>query len=202
MNDRVHHTQAAPFWLGPFCLSVAERTLKRAGEPVRVGSRAIEILIALVERAGEIVTHKELISMAWPHATVEEANLRVHIAALRKSLGGGMAGARYISNVVGRGYCFVAPVSRSPVEEKAAVSGENAEGPCHKLPPPPRMIGRDQIVTEVTKQLAARRFVSIVGPGGVGKTTVASRSRIRPLVHLTERCFSSISAHFQIRGSS
>ena len=81
----------------------------------RSGGRALDILIALAERAGEVITHKELISVVWPDVTVEEANLRFQMAALRKALGDGRDGARYISNIAGRGYCFVAPVtSRAP----------------------------------------------------------------------------------------
>jgi DNA-binding winged helix-turn-helix (wHTH) protein len=98
---------------GPFNLFAAERLLKKADEPVPLGGRALDILIALTQRAGEVVSHKELISSVWPDLTVEGANLRVHIAALRKALGDGIDGARYILNVAGRGYCFVAPVTSS-----------------------------------------------------------------------------------------
>jgi DNA-binding winged helix-turn-helix (wHTH) protein len=98
---------------GPFSLIAAERLLKKADEPVPLGGRALDILIVLTQRAGEVVSHKELISTVWPDLTVEGANLRVHIAALRKALGDGLDGARYILNVAGRGYCFVAPVTRS-----------------------------------------------------------------------------------------
>src|SRR5436190_21122718 len=98
---------------GPFSLIAAERQLKKGDEPLQLGGRALDTLIALVERAGEIVTQNELISRVWPDVTVEGANLRVHIASLRKALGDGREGARYIVTVAGRGYCFVAPVTRS-----------------------------------------------------------------------------------------
>ena len=98
---------------GPFRLFAAERQLKKGDEPLQLGGRALDTLIALVERAGEVVTQRELISRVWPDVTVEEANLRVHIANLRKALGDGREGARYIVTVPGRGYCFVAPVTRS-----------------------------------------------------------------------------------------
>ena len=98
---------------GPFSLFAAERLLKKGDEPIPLGDRALDILIALAERPGEVVPHKELISTVWPGVTVEDANLRAHIAALRKALGDGRAGARYVSNVAGRGYCFVAPITRS-----------------------------------------------------------------------------------------
>ena len=104
------------FAFGPFTLCVAGRSLKRGGEALSVGSRAFDLLIVLVERAGEVISHRELIARAWPDITVENANLRVHIAGLRKVLGDGLDGARYISNVAGRGYCFVAAVAHCSME--------------------------------------------------------------------------------------
>jgi DNA-binding winged helix-turn-helix (wHTH) protein len=98
---------------GPFSLFPAARLLRKADESITLGGRALDILIALTQRAGEVVTHKELISRVWPDLTVKGANLRVHIAALRKAIGDGLDAARYISTVAGRGYCFVAPVTRS-----------------------------------------------------------------------------------------
>ncbi|OSJ26585.1 hypothetical protein BSZ19_35565 [Bradyrhizobium japonicum] len=71
---------------GPLRLLIAERLLEKAGEPLELGGRALDILITLVERAGEVVTPKELISRVWPDVIVEEANLRVHISGLRKAL--------------------------------------------------------------------------------------------------------------------
>jgi DNA-binding winged helix-turn-helix (wHTH) protein len=77
-----------------------------------LGGRAFDILLALVDRAGEVIGKDELIAKAWPDVTVEEGSLRVHLSALRKALGDGGFGRRYIENVKGRGYCFVAPVTR------------------------------------------------------------------------------------------
>jgi predicted ATPase/DNA-binding winged helix-turn-helix (wHTH) protein len=157
---------------GPFSLSVAGRLLKRADEPIALGGRALDVLIALTERAGELVSYSELISLAWPNVTVDEANLRVQIATLRKALGG-EDGGRYISNVAGRGYCFVAPVTRSQ-EPTAKAEGIAGSGQSWRLPPRlARMVGRDEAVRAVSEQLLTARFVSIVGPGGIGKTTVA-----------------------------
>src|SRR6202045_3037222 len=159
---------------GPFSLFGAERLLKKGDEPVPLGGRALDILIALAERAGEIVTRHALISTVWPDVTVEEANLRFQMAALRKALGDGRDGARYISNISGRGYCFVAPVTRSGAEQLVPVTGIATSERVQKLPPRlARMVGRDDTVRALTQQLQMWRFVSIVGPGGVGKTTVA-----------------------------
>lgn len=75
-----------------------------------LGSRALDILIALVDRAGEVVKHRELIARAWRDLVVESCNLRVQIVNLRRGLGDGERGERYTANVPGQGYTFVAPV--------------------------------------------------------------------------------------------
>src|ERR1700738_3813292 len=160
---------------GPFCLFAAERQLKKGDEPLQLGGRALDALIALVERAGEVVTRRELIARVWPNVTVEEANLRVHIASLRKALGDGREGARYVTNVTGQGYCFVAPVTRAMPRRAAPPAADVAVATrLQRLPARlTRMVGRDETVRALSTQLMTRRFVSIVGPGGMGKTTVA-----------------------------
>src|ERR1700747_2482786 len=110
-RDSLQANSVASF--GPYRLFAVERLLQKGDEPLPLGGRALDILIALVERAGEVVTRRELIARVWPDVTVEEANLRVHIAGLRKALGDGLEGARYIVTVPGRGYSFVASVARS-----------------------------------------------------------------------------------------
>jgi predicted ATPase/DNA-binding winged helix-turn-helix (wHTH) protein len=158
---------------GPFRLFAAERQLKKGDEALQLGGRALETLIALVERAGEVVTQAELISRVWPDVTVEEANLRVQIASLRKALGDGREGARYIVTVPGRGYCFVAPVTRSAPQHSPS-SDAAAFDRLQRLPPRlTRMIGRDDTIRTLLAQLTMYRFVSIVGAAGIGKTTVA-----------------------------
>jgi DNA-binding winged helix-turn-helix (wHTH) protein len=159
---------------GPFRLFAAERLLEKADQPLQLGGRALDILITLVERAGEVVTRKDLISRVWPDVIVEEANLRVHVAGLRKALGDGHNGARYVANVPGRGYCFVAPVTRSALPRSLPQARSVATHRLRKLPARlTRMVGRDDTVRALSAQLMTRRFVSIVGPGGMGKTTVA-----------------------------
>src|SRR6204780_2654992 len=174
MNDRRHSQPKDVLSFGPFSLFAAERLLKKAEEPIPLGGRALDILIPLLERPGEVVTHKELISNVWPDVTVEEANLRFQMAALRKALGDGRDGARYVSNFAGRGYFFVASTTRSAADPAASITGITAIERVRKLPPRlTRMVGRDDTVRSLAEQLQAWRFVSIVGPGGVGKTTVA-----------------------------
>src|SRR5712675_319567 len=157
---------------GPFRLSTTERLLEKGGEPVQLGSRALDILIALAERPAEVVSKKELIARVWPDLVVDEGSLRFHILALRKALGQGRSSTRYVTNVSGRGYCFVAPISRA-ASLPALLSNSLAHSPVGLPPSPTRMVGRDETVEFISEELIARRFLNIVGPGGIGKTTVA-----------------------------
>src|SRR6202045_2391415 len=148
---------------GPFSLFGAERLLKKGDEAIPLGGRALDILIALAERPGEVVTRKDLISRVWPDVTVEEANLRFQMAALRKALGDGRDGARYVTNISGRGYCFVAPVTRSSARQTVPVTGITTTERVQNLPPRlTRMVGRDDTVRALAQQLRVWRFVSIV----------------------------------------
>lgn len=108
---------------GPYDLFPRARVLHKSGIPVLLGSRALDILIALVERAGEVVDHRELIARAWRGLVVESGNLRVQVTHLRRCLGEGEQGARYIANVPAQGYSFVAPVRRP---ERAMISSHTA----------------------------------------------------------------------------
>jgi predicted ATPase/DNA-binding winged helix-turn-helix (wHTH) protein len=158
---------------GPFVLNPTQRVLLRENRPVRLGSRAREILICLVERAGTVVSKNELIKRVWPETIVEEGTLRVHIAALRKILGEDREQARYVENVTGHGYRFVATVSRpGPGPSLPAVLGPVS---CEPAAPTctTRLIGRKDVVATIADQLQKRRLMTLVGPGGMGKTTVA-----------------------------
>ena len=169
-DDRARTTDALSF--GPFSLFARERRLERDGQPIKVGSRALDVLIFLTGRAGEILSKEDLIARVWPETAVEESGLRVHIAALRKALGDGVDGARYITNVPGRGYAFVGAVTRPSASASLLVPTT-----IDRRRPLPsqleRIIGRSEATREISQQLLAKRFVSVVGPGGMGKTTVA-----------------------------
>src|ERR1700710_2112304 len=95
---------------GPFELSIGERMLRRDGRVLPLGDRALDILSYLAGRPGEVIAKQELIDHVWSNVTVEEGSLRVHVAAIRKALGDGQFGNRYIANVKGRGYAFVGTV--------------------------------------------------------------------------------------------
>ncbi|MFE0753035.1 ATP-binding protein [Inquilinus sp. NPDC058860] len=163
------------FSFGPFRLAAGERLLTRGGAPVDLGARALDILVALVSRPNEPVGKRELMAEVWPDVTVEEGSLRFHIVGLRKALGDGQDGARYIATLPGRGYCFVAPVLRSSgASDRPATAGAAATGATFLPARLARMVGREESVRALSAQLAAARFVTITGPGGVGKTTVAA----------------------------
>jgi predicted ATPase/DNA-binding winged helix-turn-helix (wHTH) protein len=162
----------AAFTFGPFRLHPAERLLLKEGKPLRLGSRALEVLVTLVECAGETVLKDQLLGRVWPDTIVDEGALRVHVAALRKALGDGRDGNRFISNIPGRGYSFVAPVTREQRQEAAAPPSRPALGgnlPAQLI----RVIGRGDIIATAVSRLSQHRLLTIVGPGGIGKTTVA-----------------------------
>jgi predicted ATPase/DNA-binding winged helix-turn-helix (wHTH) protein len=148
---------------GAFSLRVAQRSLEREGSPVQLGTKAFAVLATLVEHAGQVVAKAELLRQV---SIVNEDSLRFHIAALRKALGEG----RYIANVAGQGYSFVAPVSQVPGDRSADT---RLTSPRPLPARPSRLVGRDHVLEALAEQLLAHRFVTVVGPGGVGKTSLA-----------------------------
>ncbi len=158
---------------GPFRLIPSRRLLLESGAPVQLGSRALDLLIALAERPGEVIGKSDLIARAWPNTTIDERNLKFNISALRKKLHDGHDGSRFIVTIPGRGYCLVAPLTYPKVAEGEPPSVQNrsphSDIPHHPLP----IFGRDSAVALLASRLPAQRFVTIAGPGGIGKTTVA-----------------------------
>jgi DNA-binding winged helix-turn-helix (wHTH) protein len=137
---------------------------------VALGARAFDILLALLERPQQVVTKKELFDRVWPGMHVDESSLRVHISALRKALEGSSSDVKYITNVSGRGYCFAFAVTATA----AAPVAVNSEPFRSRLPIlPAEIVGRESAIKAIAAQLVGQRFVSIVGAGGVGKTTTA-----------------------------
>jgi len=111
--ERNHAATGRAISFGRFRLLPAQRLLLYADKAVPLGSRALDILTALVERSGELLGKDELMARVWPNTFVEPANLTVHVAALRRALGDGRDGNRFIVNIPGRGYQFVAAVTAS-----------------------------------------------------------------------------------------
>ena len=157
---------------GPFRLLPAAQALYRGDQRLRLGSRAFEVLLALLERAGELVSKEDLVARVWPNLHVDDAALRVHISAVRRVLGDDPAAARYVVNVAGRGYRFAAPITEAP---DVPLPVELLDGPPPSGVPAAlvRMIGRDATVDDLVRRLRQERLVTITGPGGMGKTRVA-----------------------------
>jgi predicted ATPase/DNA-binding winged helix-turn-helix (wHTH) protein len=156
---------------GPFELSSRKRTLRRKGVVLPLGGRALDILIYLAERPGEVIAKQELIDRIWSDVTVEDGSLRVHVAAIRKALGDGEFGNRYIATVKGRGYSFVA--NAVPFNGGTEIRKVKFRRKGNLPVRPIMMIGRDPTLSEVRNNLREKRFVTLLGPGGIGKTTIA-----------------------------
>ena len=154
---------------GPFTLVASQRLLTKDGIEIELGGRALDLLLRLVCHPNEPVGKRELLAQVWPDLTVGESSLRFHMANLRKALGDGQDGARYITTFSGRGYCFVAPLSRAGAPLKPSSSATN-------LPLRPPLVGREDELADVVALLGNERLVTIVGPGGVGKTRLAIAS--------------------------
>src|SRR5262245_44653721 len=159
---------------GPFEFFPERQLLLQNGQPVRIGGRALDLLASLVRNAGEVVTKRALIAHAWPNVIVDEANLKVNMSALRRALGGGDDAIEYIATVTGRGYRFVAPVQLGGDHPPlSAATRVNRVRRSNLAIATTRILGRADAVESIPRDLSKSRLLSIVGPGGVGKTTVA-----------------------------
>ena len=148
---------------GPFELQLDGRRLVKDGVAVPLRPRAFDLLVALVERAGHLITKDELLDQVWPKMVVEEAALHVQVSALRKVLGAGA-----ITTVSGRGYQFTLPVTTHDGE------ATRASKPKHNLPYQlTSFVGREQEVAQLQELVTANRLVTLTGAGGAGKTRLA-----------------------------
>jgi predicted ATPase/DNA-binding winged helix-turn-helix (wHTH) protein len=161
---------AKTFAFGPFVFTPERQTLLHYDSPVRIGNRALDLLQALVERPGDVIDKRDLIARVWPKLTVDEGNLKVNMAALRRALGEGPGAARYIATVTGRGYRFVAPLKVGGLQEPSFGTVKAN----HNLPiATTTVFGRAEAIERIRSDLGDSRLVSVVGTGGIGKTTVA-----------------------------
>lgn len=164
---------AAVLRFGPYAFHLRQRLILDGDRQLRMGGRALDILQLLVERAGQVVSKEQLIARIWPTSVVEEINLRVHIAAMRRALGDGQDGQRYIVTVPQRGYSFIAPVHYDSVPQAVF---EGLQSPQHNLPARLTPVtGRDALIGGMVRRLPLCRLMTVTGPAGVGKTTVALR---------------------------
>ncbi|GGF37480.1 transcriptional regulator [Aliidongia dinghuensis] len=161
------------FAFGPFRLFAAERRLEKDGKPVRLGGRALDLLIVLVEHAGEIVSNRAILERVWHGVTVDENSLRFHVKNLRRALADDQRDAPYVTNVSGRGYCFAARVERLDRMDEQGSNGASFDA-SPNLPIRGRaIVGRTDNIELISREFSRGRLVTIAGPGGIGKTTLA-----------------------------
>jgi DNA-binding winged helix-turn-helix (wHTH) protein len=155
-TDWINGSAEALILFGPFRMLPKQRLLMQADKAIHLGGRAFDVLIALLERPGELVSKE---ARVWPNTFVGRANLAVHISALRRALGDGRDGNRYVVNIPGRGYRFVASVTivEDPLPPEPAVTPVNDP--------------RRAMMQEHAAQLPHGYLLTLVGPGG-GKTGV------------------------------
>ena len=186
-------TTTAQIVFGAFCLTPGKRLLTKDGVPQDIGGRALDILIALVEEPGKVLPKRELIRQVWADSVVEEGSLRFHMNGLRRVLGDGENGARYITTQVGVGYAFVAPIERRSTPAWSAEPGAGKHPPqpagVGDLPARTPLIGREADVQLVADRLSEPRLFTIVGAGGVGKTSLAIEAGHRLSTGLYERVY-------------
>jgi len=162
---------------GSFTLKEMQRRLERSGEVVRLGPRAFDLLLQLIKRSGEFVSKDELLSTVWAGVVVEESSVRVHMSMLRKALGKPSKRDdcdEWISNVPQRGYRFNAKVHRDRVDMLGAIESR-LPSPVFTKPPArlTELVGREADVEGILASLDANRLVTVVGAGGIGKTSIA-----------------------------
>src|SRR5258708_9966314 len=149
--------------VGLFELQPDNRRLLKDGATISLRPRAFDLLVALVERAGHLVTKDELLDQVWPKMVVEEAALHVQVSALRK-----VVGSEAITTVSGRGYQFTLPVTKRDGEANRASRSK------HNLPYQlTSFVGRVQEIAQLEELVAAHRLVTLTGAGGAGKTRLA-----------------------------
>jgi predicted ATPase/DNA-binding winged helix-turn-helix (wHTH) protein len=155
-------------------VDLGARELRADGAAIPIGGRAFEIVEILVRAAGELVSKDEVMRHVWPGTNVEDNTIEVHISAIRKALG---SDRKMLKTVTGRGYRLLGDWRiRHPVKQD--LSRETRSGPASFLTNIPvavsPLVGRETVVPHVEELLAAYRAVTLTGPGGIGKTVLAS----------------------------
>jgi DNA-binding winged helix-turn-helix (wHTH) protein len=155
-----------------FVLTPGERRLTKDDIPIEIGGRSFDLLLALVEQAGRVVPKRELLQTVWPDVVVEDSSLRFHMARLRRILHDGRDDTRLITTQVGVGYAFIGGVRRT--QATAAASPSPLARPGARLPRRlDRLIGREIDQGMLAERVMATPLLTITGPAGVGKTSLA-----------------------------
>jgi predicted ATPase/DNA-binding winged helix-turn-helix (wHTH) protein len=168
------NSDTAEFRFGRFRLDPVRRVLHVDGATARIGARAIDVLLVLIQRRDRIVSKDELLDLVWPGLVVEENNLQVQVSAMRKLLG-----PQTIATIPGRGYQFIAELDEDvpaakDTQRAATSSAAVASDPRSRLPARlPPLIGRDADLAECRARLADHALLTVTGPGGIGKTRLA-----------------------------
>ncbi|MDQ7982369.1 winged helix-turn-helix domain-containing protein [Paraburkholderia sp. SARCC-3016] len=167
MADRIdvvrRHSPGSEITFGPFRLVPSRRVLLCGDQPVRLGEPSYNVLTVLLAHAGEIVGREQLILEAWGTRHIDESNLRSAVAALRRAFSAAGCTRSYVSTVSRRGYRFTEPITVATLAQ---------ERQTYALQPP-RLIGRELAIESLVRDIGEHRLVTIVGPGGVGKTVLA-----------------------------
>jgi predicted ATPase/DNA-binding winged helix-turn-helix (wHTH) protein len=162
---------------GRFQILPRRRELLADGQPIKLGGRAFDVLIALIEARGGVVSKDVLMARVWPGQAVDESNLRTHISDLRSAFG---AEHELIRTVSRRGYQFAGEIRVSPQRRDECSSpgalrtAPGADLPPTNLPHPvSELIGRESELREIMRLTTEHRLVTLTGPGGIGKTRLA-----------------------------
>lgn len=182
------------YLFGPFRFIPARRTLLCGEVPQRLGGRAFDILTVLLEHAGEPVGKRELIGRVWPTTVVEDGNVKVHVAALRRMLGDFEQGANYIATINGRGYCFVAPVRaiRTPPASPAPGRAQPNGGP----------VNREAATTALVDLLLRQRLAGFIGLDSGNATLGSPAAESRAAPGGANVCFADLDALIEERLSA
>ncbi|WP_434562625.1 helix-turn-helix transcriptional regulator [Pseudomonas sp. Z5-35] len=183
MNSFVKPCTEPTVCFGPFVFHRQQRLVTRDASPLALGGRALDILQVLVAHAGAFVSKQTLIARVWPDSVVEDINLRVHIAALRRAFGEGRDGQRYILNHPRQGYCFAVPLALESVAQLPDTPPSERHNLPARLSP---VIGRDKVLGRLLVEVPRQPLTTVTGPGGIGKTTVVLRTAELLLEHFAD----------------
>ena len=167
MNNRSE--TPASFEFGRFRIFPQRREVLADDRPIELGGRAFDVLVALIEANGAVVSKADLLSRVWPGRIVEENNLHAQVKALRKAF----SDRDLIRTVVGRGYQFMSEIRARSADQSAwpeRGTASNVSAPTNLPAPTSDLIGREVAIEEVIGLMADHRFVTLTGTGGIGKT--------------------------------